>query len=205
LADSTPPPAFDPQRFQRALAAFDAANAEDPARELAAGTMRPRELLHAERLAAWVTELEPNATEALRLAARCQHIRRWSVPREQYPSGRVGYLKWRKALARFHADTAASILANLGYHADTIEAVRRINLKQGLSQDGDVQTMEDALCLSFLEHELVSFMLKYPPEKVIEILRKTWQKMSERARTRALALALSADARTLVQRALSEP
>jgi hypothetical protein len=95
------------------------------------------------------------------------------------------------------------VLAECGYDADTIELVRRINLKQGLHKHRDVQTMEDALCLAFLEHELESFLPRYPPEKVVEILRKTWHKMSERARTIALTLELPANARALVERALS--
>src|SRR5262245_44139240 len=102
-------------RFQRAVEAFDRLNGEDPNQESCDGVPRPRELVHAERLSTWVARLEPNASEALRLAAHCQHLRRWEIPRSSYPEGRVGYLKWRSELGRFHADTAASVLANVGY------------------------------------------------------------------------------------------
>ena len=181
-------------RFAEAIAAFDRANAEDPVSLPAASEPRPRELLQAERLSRWVARLRPDAPEALQLAARCQHLRRWEIPRNTYPDGRIGYLEWRKALSRFHADRSTEILRSAGYDDETIERVRAINQKRGLKIDPDVQTMEDALCLSFLEHELDGFLPRYPSEKVIEILRKTWHKMSERARVIALTLQLPASA-----------
>jgi len=189
-------------RFAQAIAAFDAANAEDPHRLVVGGEPRPRELVHAERLSAWVERLAPNASEPLRLAARCQHIRRWQIPRTSFPAGRVGYLQWRTELARFHADTAASILDELGYERELIDAVRRINVKQGLRSHPDTQTMEDALCLEFLESEFEAFAHKHPPEKVIDIVQKTWKKMSARGQELALNLPLSAPALALVTRAL---
>jgi hypothetical protein len=193
---------MDPARFQRALDAFDRANAEDPQHLVVDGVSRPRELVHAERLSAWVARLEPNASEPLALAARCQHIQRWQIPRDSYPLGRVGYLRWRTELARFHADTAASVLAGLGYERELIDAVRRINLKQNLHSNPDTQTMEDALCLEFLEFEFDDFSRKYSAEKVIEIVQKTWKKMSARGHALALELPLSAAALALVKRAL---
>src|SRR4051794_18484004 len=96
----------DNARFSRAIEAFDRANGEDPQSVVVGGQARPRELVQAERLASWVERLEPQASEALRLAARCQHIRRWQIPRDSYPEGRVGYLQWRTQLGRFHAETA---------------------------------------------------------------------------------------------------
>jgi hypothetical protein len=170
---------------------------------LSDGAPRPRELVHAERLSHWVQRLEPSASETLLLAARCQHIRRWQIPRESYPSGRVGYLQWRTQLARFHAETAAQLLAEVGYEQRAIDAVRRINLKQNLRSSSDMMVMEDALCLSFLEFELDEFIAKYPAEKVIEVLQKTWQKMSARAREIALTLPLSSAGLELVTRALT--
>ncbi len=190
------------ERFERAIAAFDRANGEDPRTLLSGVQLRPRELVHAERLSAWVTQLEPNAAEPLLLAARCQHIRRWQMPRSSYPSGRVGYLQWRTQLARFHADTAARVLAECGYEQDLIEAVRRINLKQNLRSNPDVAVMEDALCLSFLQFEFDEFITKYEPEKVIEVVQKTWKKMSERGHRVALTLPFSAPGLELVTRAL---
>lgn len=195
---------MDEARFRRAIEAFDRANSEDPNQVLSNGVLRPKELVDAERLSAWVERLEPNASEALRLAARCQHIRRWTIPRDSFPNDRVGYLRWRTELGRFHAETAARILAEVGYDQETIDAVRRINVKQGLRGNPDTQTMEDALCLSFLEHEFDEFSAKHPEQKVVEILQKTWKKMSERGRAEAAKLPLSERARALLRAALSQ-
>ncbi len=195
---------MDAELFEKAIAAFDARNAEDPVQIGVARVARPRALVEAERLSEWVLRLDASASVALRLAARCQHLERWMIPRESYPSGRVGYLTWRTELARFHARRASEILSELGYDAETVLAVQRINLKQNLRSSPDSQTMEDALCLVFLEHELDAFLEKYPDQaKAVEILRKTWKKMSDRGREAALALPLSARARELVARALS--
>ncbi len=191
------------ERLQAAIAAFDAANAEDPNQRVVDGVARPREVVDAERLSAWVERLAPDAPEPLRLAARCQHLERWAIPRGDYPEGRVGYLQWRTALGRFHADEAARILGRVGYDADVIAEVRRINTKQGLRSDPLVQTMEDALCLAFLSHELEDFSTRHEPDKVVGILRKTWKKMSPRARDLALGLELPEAAHKLVLQALA--
>jgi hypothetical protein len=187
-------------RFERALRAFHALSAGDP-EHLADG--RPRELVQAERLAAWIDELEPHASEALRLAAHCQHLGRYLVPRSTYPEGRIGYLKWRADLAKSHAQRSSEILRQAGYDNDTIEAVQRINLKQQMRLNPDVQTMEDALCLAFLEHELGEFAEKHDDQKLIEILTKTWRKMSPRAHEVAIRLPLSGRPAELVARALA--
>jgi hypothetical protein len=195
---------MDAQLFEKAIAAFDARNAEDPVRVSVASVARPRALVEAERLSEWVLRLDASASVALRLAARCQHLERWTIPRESYPSGRVGYLTWRTELARFHARRAGEILSEVGYDAETVQAVQRINLKQNPRSSSDSQTMEDALCLVFLEHEFDAFLEKYPDQaRAVEILRKTWSKMSERGHEAALALPLSPRARALVGRALS--
>jgi hypothetical protein len=196
--------AMDEARFRRAIAAFDRENSEDPTSELEGGVLRPKELVDAERLSAWVERLDPEASEALRLAARCQHIRRWEIPRDRYPDDRVGYLKWRTELGRFHADTAARILAEAGYDQTTIDDVRKINVKQGLHSNSDTQTMEDALCLSFLEHEFDAFAAKHSEEKLVHILRKTWRKMSARGKAEAQELELSARAQALLRTALDQ-
>ncbi|HEY6561353.1 MAG TPA: DUF4202 domain-containing protein [Polyangiaceae bacterium] len=190
-------------RFNAAVVAFDRANSEDPNLEIDGGVEYPREWLDAQRLSAWVDRLEPNASEALRLAARCQHLQRWRIPRSAYPDGRVGYLQWRTQLGRFHADEAEKILRESGYGDDTIDAVRRINLKQGLHSNADTRTMEDALCLSFLQHELERFALKHSDEKLVNILKKTWSKMSPRAREVAATVALPERLQKLLERALS--
>lgn len=193
-------------RQSRAIAAFRAYNARDPHRVLDGGVERPKELVAAERLAAWVGRLEPSASEALVLASHCQHLGRWELPRGDFPEGRIGYLSWRKALARRHADQAAAILRDVGYDEALIAEVRAINLKQGLHANPDTQSMEDALCLSFLEFELDEFAAKHDDAKVVDIIQKTWGKMSERGHARALELSpsLPPKAAALVQRALTE-
>jgi hypothetical protein len=195
---------MDEARFSRAVAEFDRRNALDPATELAGGVTRPRLLLQAERLAAWIARLEPNASEALRLAAHCQHLERWQIPRSDFPEGRVGYLTWRTRLGRFHAERAAQVLHDEGYDDATIKSVERILTKQNLRSNPDSQTMEDALCLVFLEFEFDAFMDKYPDEaKAIDILQKTWRKMSTRGHEAALGLPLSERGKALVGRALA--
>jgi hypothetical protein len=198
--------ADESDRRSHAIAAFRAHNAQDPNRILDAGVERPKELVAAERLAAWVARLEPSASEALVLASHCQHLGRWELPRSDFPDGRIGYLSWRKALARRHADRAAAILRDAGYDEALIAEVRAMNLKQGLHTNPDTQSMEDALCLSFLEFELDEFAAKHDDAKVVDIIQKTWGKMSERGHARALELAPSLPPRAgaLVQRALSE-
>lgn len=188
--------------FDAAIRAFDEANAEDPNREIEGGVSHPRELLQARRLSDWVLRLEPNASEALRLAARCQHLCRWQIPRAEFPEGRVGYLQWRTRLGRYHAERAEQILRGVGYAEDIIAQVKRINLKQGLHSNPDTRVMEDALCLSFMEHELDAFANKHADDKLVNIIQKTWHKLSPRGREVALTLPMSPRVAGLVQRAL---
>ena len=163
----------------------------------------PRLIAQADRLSHWIERLEPNASEPLRLAARCQHVERWKIARDEFPPGRVGYLQWRTKLARFHADRAEGVLHGAGYEDDVVQAVRRIVTKQNLHSNADSQTMEDALCLVFLEFEFDAFLQKYPDEeKAIEILQKTWKKMSPRGRQAALTLPFAPRARKLIEAAL---
>lgn len=191
----------DDPRLLAAIREFDAANAQDPVRVRVDGDEQPRELVRARRLTDWIFRLEPEASIPLQLAARCQHLRRWEIPRASYPSGRTGYLKWRKDLSHFHADCASDILKAVGYDDEIIERVRQINLKRGLKVSADVQTMEDALCLVFLEHDLTDFARSHADDKVVEILKKSWGKMSSRGREAALALPFPNSIAALVTRA----
>lgn len=191
------------ERFERAVACFLEQNGRDPNFVVVDGGSAPKERVAAERLATWVQKLEPNGSEALHLAAYCQHLRRWEIARNDYEEGRIGYLKWRKALGRFHADEASAVLREVGYDETTIEAVRQINMKLSLQSNPDCATMEDALCLSFLEHEFAEFSSKHPDDKVIDIVVKTWHKMTERGHALALTLPFDARSLALVQRALA--
>ena len=193
----------DPGRFDAAMARIDAANAEDPNTEEANGLTHPKELLYGKRMTAWLDRLVPDASEALRLAARAQHIRRWTIPRRDYPMTRTGYLKWRTDLYRFHAETAANILRDVGYDSATIAAVESLLRKEGLRYDHDAQCLEDVVCLVFLENHLAEFAPQYDPQKVLNILRRTWKKMTPKGRSAARQLALPSAARTLLDKALS--
>ena len=190
-------------RFACALARFDAENACDPNTIEWEGERIPYELFYAQRLTAWVLRLEPGASEALLLAARSQHLCRWKIPRSQYEMTRAGYLQWRAELKRFHAEKSGEILAGCGYDEETVARVRALNLKQGLGSDAETQTLEDALCLVTLQYQLGELIPKMAPEKLIEVLRKTWRKMSPAGREAALKIPYSAEERALVEAALA--
>ena len=190
------------ERFARALAAIDAANAEDPNRLFARGEERPKELAHAEMVSEWVETLHPRPSEALRLAARAHHIKRWSIPRSDYPEGLPGYNRWRHALQGLHAKEAARILEGLGYDAVTVARVGDLVRKKGLGRDPEVQALEDAMCLVFVETQLHDLAARLPEEKVIDVMRKTLRKMSATAIAKAVGLPLDpADARLLARAA----
>jgi hypothetical protein len=189
-------------KFDRAIAAFDAANAEDPNRESRDGVEQPKELAYARHMTEWLERLEPNASEALRLAVRAQHIRRWTIPRGDYPKDRQGYIRWRNTLAKFHADTAAQILRHAGYDEDAIKRVGSLIRKERIKLDPAAQLLEDVACLVFLENYFSDFARHHDEAQVVGIVRKTWKKMSPRGHAAALALPLSPDARALVEKAL---
>ena len=189
--------------FAAAIAAFDRANAADPVLEEVDGEPYPRALLYGCRMSDWLDHLYPDASEALRLAARCQHIERWKIPRHDYPTGRVGYLTWRRDLKAYHADRAASILSDLGITDSTIARVKSLLRKERLKQDPESQALEDAACLVFLAHQFEAFAPNHEPEKTVEILRKTWRKMSTRGHRAALALAFSPESKRLIEAALA--
>jgi hypothetical protein len=190
---------------RRALAAIDAANAADPNLLATPEGKRPKEVVHAELLTGWVRRLRPDASEALLLAARAHHIRRWTVPRSSYAKGRQGYLQWRRDLHRFHADEAGRILDEAGYDPATISRVQQIVRKERLTQDPEVQALEDGLCLVFLDLQLDELTGRVADDaKMVDVLRKSWRKMSPAGREFALNLELSDAGRDLVRRALSE-
>ena len=192
-----------PERFNTAIVRFDAANAEDPSTEVFQGVVYPKELLYAQRMTTWLDKLAPDASEVLRLAVRCQHIQRWTIPRHTYAMDRTGYLRWRTTLARFHADTAAAILRDVGYDDATIQRVQRLLRKESLKRDLEVQCLEDVICLVFLENYLAEFATQHDEAKIIDILQKTWKKMSSHGHEAALTLPMAPEARRLVEQALA--
>jgi len=199
---------IDTERFDRAIARFDAANADDPNRESVAGHERPGELLYAERLTAMLARFAPDAAEVLRLAARCQHIQRWKIPRADYPMTRAGYHQWRTRLRDFHADLAATILGDAGYGDTMIGRVRSLIRKAALKADPEAQALEDVVALVFLESYLDDFVARhgdYDEVKFTDILTKTAKKMSARGREAALTMiALPSALEPVVRRAMEE-
>lgn len=193
----------DLARFEAATARFDAANAEDPNTEMLEGEVHPKALLYAQRMTAWLDRLAPDASEALRLAVRCQHIQRWTIPRHDYPMDRRGYLRWRTTLAKFHASAAGNILQEVGYDEDTIHRVQMLLRKEGLKRDPEVQCLEDVICLVFLQSYFADFATRHEEAKVIDIIQKTWKKMSPRGHERALTLPLAPDASQLIRKAFA--
>ena len=194
----------DPQKFAAALHRFDAENSRDPNREIADDISHPRELLYAQRLTDWVVRLAPEASEALRLAARCQHICRWESPRDAHPMTRAGYLKWRAGLKKFHAEKSGAILRETGYDEDAIQRVQDLNLKKHFPADAETRTLEDALCLVFLEFQLAGLAAKTAEDKTINALQKSWGKMTEAARAEALKLNYGEREKKLIEQALKQ-
>jgi hypothetical protein len=189
-------------RLQRALAAIDAANRGDPHTILVRGERRPKEQAHAELVSQWIRVLAPDASEALQLAGRAHHLRRWEIARAEYPDGREGYLRWRRALHDFHAEAAAKILAGHGYDAATAKRVSDLLHKRGLARgDAEAQVLEDALCLVFLETQYREIAERLSGEKLLDVTAKTLRKMSARARSLALELPLDPRDVAVIERA----
>jgi len=184
---------MDAVRYAAACCAIDGANAEDP---------EGQALRYSERMVDWAGRLAPQASEELLLAVRAQHIRRWTVPRSTFPDGRTGYLQWREKLKKFHADTLGAIMKDAGCTDASIAKARQLILRKNFAPDPEGQVLEDAACLVFLQHEFPDFSRKTPPDKVVDILRKTWEKMSARARELAVALPYAAPEQDLLRRAL---
>ncbi|MFQ5697551.1 MAG: DUF4202 domain-containing protein [Myxococcota bacterium] len=202
MADQRSRGAPKSERFARAIAAIDAAHAGDPRKLETDLGSRPLELAQAERAFAWVRRLRPGASEALLLAARAHHLRRWEIPRSRYPAGRAGYLRWRKQLQQRHAQGAAALLEPLGYDTRTLDRVADLIRKRGIGRDDEVQVLEDALCLVFFETQLAAFAAEHPATTAASVLRKTLAKMSPRGRAVARELALPARVRSLLAEAL---
>jgi hypothetical protein len=193
----------DSQRFESALRRFDGENSRDPNTGIADGVSRPREWLYAQRLTDWVLRLCPDASEELRLAARCQHLCRWEIPRQSYPMTRAGYLQWRATLKKFHAQKAGDILREVGYPEDVIRRVQDLNLKKHFPDDPETRVLEDALCLVFLEFQFAELAAKTAADKTINALQKSWQKMTGAARAEARKLNYGEREKALLERALN--
>jgi hypothetical protein len=178
-------------RLAATLDAIDAANADDPNTIEVRGVVRPKEHAHAEMVSEWIAKLVPSPSEALQLAGRAHHLRRWAIPRADYPEGRAGYLRWRRALYDFHSAEAAKILEGQGYDAEAVRRVGDLLHKRGLARgDAEAQALEDALCLVFLETQFRDLAERLEEGKRLDVTAKTLRKMSERAKALAMELPL---------------
>jgi len=190
-------------RFTAAISRIDAANATDPNHEIFQGQRQPKELIYSQRMSDWLNRLDPAASEALRLAAHGQHICRWTVPRNSFPMDRPGYHRWRSVCQRMHAEKLAEILRAVDYDEATVNRVQSLVRKERLKLDPESQLLEDVICLVFLENYFADFSRQHNETKLIDIVRKTWKKMSLRGQHAALLLPLSNETKSIVEKALA--
>lgn len=194
--------------LEKAINLIDVANKEDPNQETADGKDWPKELLYSHRMSDMLQRYSPDADDAMKLAIRAQHVQRWKSPRDAYSMDRIGYLQWRKDLYKFHANAAADLLTKAGYGADVIDRVKLAVAKKSIKANPDTQLLEDVTDLVFIEHYMLVFAEKHPEyseEKWIDIIQKTWKKMSEEAQQFALAgnITLPESLIPLIQKAVS--
>ena len=195
-------------QFKKAIELIDAANSKDPNIETSDGKEWPKELLYSHRMSDMIERYAPDADDVMKLAMRAQHIERWKSLRSEYPEGRKGYFQWRVALYTFHAETAAALLAEAGYDEDFIERMKLAVSKKSIKHNPDTQLLEDVTALVFIEHYMLAFAEKHPEyseEKWLDIIRKTWKKMTENAHQFVLDgnITLPEPLVPLIQKALS--
>ena len=191
-------------QFERAIAAIDKKNSEDFHIDYFQGQEFPKELLYSHRMTKKLLAFNPNTSEELQIAARAQHICRWKISRNEYPNDKKGYLKWREALKIMHADIVSDILKDVSYDSEFINRVTFLIQKKQIKKDKEAQTMEDVVCLVFLEYYFEEFATKHDDKKLIGILRKTWLKMSVRGQEAAIKLDFSARSQSLISQAIEQ-
>lgn len=189
-------------RFEATIEAIDEANSQDPNLVLHDGKNVAKELLYSQRMTETLFQYDPDPEEALQLAARGQHIKRWTIPREEYPMDRKGYLRWRTKLKLMHANLIEAIMTERGYEMATINQVKLLINKNKLKTDLPSQQLEDVVCLVFLQHYFSDFYQKHDDEKVISILHKTWGKMTQKGRDMALNIQFDEKGKQLIGKAL---
>jgi hypothetical protein len=192
-----------PTRFETAIALIDKKNSEDPNVYHACGLDFPKELLYSQRMSQKLLQFKPDASRALQIACRAQHICRWKIARDEYPMDRVGYLKWRETLKKMHAEITSDILKEVDYEDEFVERVSFLINKKLIKKNEESQTIEDVICLVFLDYYFEEFAEKHDDAKVIDILQKTWVKMSEEGHAEALKLKFSDNSLALVKQAIS--
>lgn len=191
-----------PTRFETTIALIDKKNAEDINTYQVFGLDYPKELLYSQRMSRKLLQFNPNASRALQIAARAQHICRWKIARAEYPMDRVGYLKWRETLKKMHAELTTEILNQVGYDTPFIDRVSSLINKKGIKKNEESQILEDIICLVFLDYYFEEFATKHDDKKVIDILKKTWVKMSDKGHESALQLNFSDKSLSLIKQAI---
>jgi hypothetical protein len=199
----------DPSIYIRARELIDAANSADPNQVSADGRDWPKELLYSERMSDMLERFQPEADDVMKLAIRAQHIERWKSSRQDYPEGRIGYLQWRKDLYKIQASRAAQLMRQAGYNEPEADRAWQAVAKKNIKGNPDTQLLEDVTDLVFMEHYMLEFVGKHPEydeEKWIEIIQKTWRKMSMEAQNFALsgAVQLPESLVPLIQKAVAE-
>jgi hypothetical protein len=192
-------------RFERAVAAIDAANAADPSAVHVRGRQWPLAQAHGVIAADWVATLHPDAEETWRLAARAHHLRRWELPRADYPAGRAGYLRWKRDQRRRHADDVAGLLLAIGYDPAPIERVQSLVRRDNLATDAGAQAVEDGACLAFVETQLADVATRLDRDHLVDILRKTARKMSPAALDALASMQLGDPERSVLDEAFGQP
>ena len=193
----------NPARFKTIIQFFDEANSADPNQESWDGKVYPKELLYSQRMTTWLKKVYPEASELLQVAARCQHICRWEIPRSAYPMNKQGYHQWRRELQGFHAKKATALMLQVGYSEKQAARVEQLLRKKDLRRDEECQHLEDVICLVFLDAYFADFAAKHADEKVIAILQKTWRKMTSHGQQEAMRIKFPTKAEALIQQALS--
>ena len=193
---------FMTSRLAQAIQQIDVINSQDPNKEVVGNESVAKELVYGQRMSACLNQHWPEASEYLKIAVRAQHVKRWAIARSVYPEGKAGYLKWRKALGVMHAETAATLMLDVGYSQAEADMTSAIIRKEKLKTNSDSQALEDVACLVFLTYYFAPFVEKHSKEKIISILQKTWRKMSAKSQAIALTLTLPEHLAKLVNEAL---
>ncbi|WP_299098281.1 DUF4202 domain-containing protein [uncultured Winogradskyella sp.] len=189
-------------KFEKAIALIDQKNSEDPNSIAYEGKEFPKELLYSQRMMSKLLDVDANASEELQIAIRAQHIGRWQIERKSYPMDKIGYFQWRNDLKKMHSEITSQILNSVGYDKPFVDRVSFLINKKLIKKDTETQSLEDVACLVFLEYYLEDFIAKHTDEKIIDILQKTWGKMSAKGQELALQLDLSSKGLSLVKKAL---
>lgn len=190
--------------IDKILAKIDAINSQDPNTEVFESNEFPKELIYGQRMTEMLAEYNLKPSLAMQIAARGQHIKRWSIPRSDYPMDRKGYLKWRTELKLFHGKLLSEILEEEGANAELIKKVNDLVTKKRLKNDLETQQLEDVICLVFLKYYFSDFAEAHEENKVLSIVKKTWGKMTDKGHDMALNLNYSKKDLTLIQKALSK-